>query len=78
MAGVDPDPRTMRELVWMADGRRRDEWSRASLLAALLFNQWKKRQHMRSPAQFDPFQPRHRGRRIKPANISDLKVFLQR
>ena len=77
IAGVDPDPHTLRELVLMADGVRRDEWDRASLLAAIQFNRGRKRQHQRTPEDFNPFhRRRRRGHRITPANIADLKVLL--
>ena len=36
--GLDPGPLTLRELMWADEGRRRDEWMRASRLEALLIN----------------------------------------
>ena len=35
---MDPGPLTLRDLVLMADARRRDEWSRFSNLLCLLAN----------------------------------------
>jgi len=59
IAGVDPRPLTLRTLDWMVEGRRRDEWNRASHLLALLANchrSPKERKNPFTPAEFDPFR----------------------
>ncbi len=61
----------------MADGVRRDEWQRTSLLAALIHNQWRKKHQMRDPRHFNPFETSGRGHgRLTPRTIHRLKAFL--
>jgi len=57
IAGVDPGPLTLRELVLMAEGRVRDEWRRTSVLLALIANTNRdpKKSRALRPADFDPF-----------------------
>ena len=38
IAGIDPRPLTLRQINWMADGRRIDEWNRTSLQCVLFAN----------------------------------------
>lgn len=38
VTGLDPLPRTLRELTWAANAKRRDEWDRMSLLLAVIHN----------------------------------------
>ena len=49
--GVDPSGLTLRELVWMFDGRRREAWTHTANVMALLAN------CHRSPKRLRPFQP---------------------
>jgi hypothetical protein len=58
MVGVDPAPLTLRELLWMADGKGRDEWARTALVCSILANchrDPKKKPRPYTPAEFNPF-----------------------
>jgi hypothetical protein len=54
--GVEPGPFTLRELVWMAEGRGRDLWSHTSALLALIanVNRDPKKSRPLKPADFNP------------------------
>ena len=58
--GVNPDPFTLRELVWMVEGRGKFEWSQTASLMALAVNLMRdpKKGKAASPADFNPFAPR--------------------
>jgi len=67
---------TLRELLAMAEGRQREQWSRLSALMALVANTQRdpKRTRALKPADFDPF-----ARQSPPvkADVSVLKsVFI--
>ena len=58
IAGVDPGPLTLRELMWMVDGRREEAWSHTAALMSLQANihrDRKKRNSPFSPADFHPY-----------------------
>ena len=57
MIPVDPRPFTLRELLWMADGAQRSEWSRTSAMMAHLanINRDPKRTRPFKASDFDPF-----------------------
>lgn len=38
VVGVDPGPLTLRELLWMSEGCRRELWSHTSLVCATMMN----------------------------------------
>ena len=58
--GVNPDPFTLRELVWMVEGRGKFEWSQTASLMALAVNLMRdpKKGKAASPADFNPFAPK--------------------
>ena len=61
IVGVDPLPLTLRELVWMAEARRRDQWSHTATLLAMTANvnrNPKKRATPYSPLDFHPLVER--------------------
>lgn len=65
--GVDPNPLTLRELIWMVGARRQDQWSHTAAVLALTANVHrnpKKRSKPYSPAEFHPLVER------KPVTIS--------
>lgn len=75
MTGVDPRGWTLRELRQAADGKMRDAWSRASLLAALIHNA------SYTPAlplsAFDPFAASSDGSnvvRLTPEEMKQLTI----
>jgi len=76
--GVDPGPLTLRELVAMAEERRRHDWSIASNLMALVANTQRDRKRTR-PFRASDFNPFSKPGRIIPADVSVLKdVFIRR
>ena len=57
LVGVDPSPLTLRQLAWMAGGRRQHDWGVASSLMALLaeiHRDRKRRGRPFKPAEFNP------------------------
>ena len=55
---MDPKPLTLRELIWMADARRRDDWSHTAAMLSLIANAHRnprKRARPYTPAEFHPF-----------------------
>ncbi|HOD83616.1 MAG TPA: hypothetical protein PKG77_19535 [Phycisphaerae bacterium] len=69
MAGVDPGPRTLRELAWMAQARQRAAWERTSWLLALIANvnrDPRRQSRPLKPADFDPYAGQDGGRRERP------------
>lgn len=64
---------TLRELLAMAEGRQREQWSRLSALMALVANTQRdpKRTRALKPADFDPFA------REAPVVKTDVSVLKQ-
>jgi hypothetical protein len=83
--GIDPGPLSLRELAWMVEARRIDQWNHtASLLAlwASIHRDPKKRRAPFAPAEFHPLSASQRGGtsrrgiRLTSERIGLLKVFL--
>ena len=57
---MNPGPFTLRELVWMVEGRGKFEWSRTASLMALAANLVRdpKKGKAASPSDFNPFAQR--------------------
>jgi hypothetical protein len=56
--GIEPDPFTLRELTWMAEGRMRERWNHTSLLWAAIAEpnrDRKKRSRPFEPADVHPY-----------------------
>jgi hypothetical protein len=73
VAGVAPDPFTLRELVWMAQGRREHDWTIASSQMALLANchrDPKKRGY--TPDDFNPLRGRRGGIPMTKHNLGAI------
>lgn len=69
--GVDPNPLTLRELIWMVGARRQDQWSHTAAVLALTANVHrnpKKRSKPYSPAEFHPLVER------KPVTIAKTGI----
>jgi hypothetical protein len=79
--GVDPGPLTLRELLWMAEGRGRSEWAHTASILALLANAHRdpKRTKAFAPADFNPYEARDGRKPItKTKDLSILKaVFVK-
>lgn len=74
MCGVDPGPLTLRELMWMARGRRRDAWERTALAAAIAASAAGVKRV--TPADFMPAELRPPRPRQRSARVADLiRVF---
>lgn len=52
---MSAEPFTLRELVWMSDGRRKHEWGIASSLMAHIHNQNPYQKRPANPSQFHPY-----------------------
>jgi len=69
--GVNPNPLTLRELIWMVGARRQDQWSHTAAVLALTANVHrnpKKRSKPYSPAEFHPLVER------KPVTITKTGI----
>jgi hypothetical protein len=57
LVGLNPEPLTLRELLWMAEGRSRENWQHTSMLLTMLFNcnRDPKRSKPAKPSDFNPF-----------------------
>ncbi|HOF17722.1 MAG TPA: hypothetical protein PK082_02340, partial [Phycisphaerae bacterium] len=81
VAGVDPGPRTLRELVWMAEARDKADWSRTARLLALLANCHRDPKKTRpfQAADFDPYAGRKRpDDAIEVRNLGLLKEAFEK
>jgi len=65
--GVDPLPLTLRQLLWMIEGHKRDAWMRTAWLCALIANcnRDPKKGRAFTPADFYPGDEAHRDRAIR-------------
>ena len=77
--GVNPGPLTLRELMWMAEGRAEAEWAQTSALLAAVWtaNSNLRRPRLFRPQEFNPFSGGRggragRGTRITASNIDVL------
>jgi len=48
---------TLRELAWMADGKRKHDWSQAAMVAAVIANCHRDPKRQRRPYHPDDFNP---------------------
>lgn len=57
--GISPDGFTLRELLWMAEGRQRDAWNHTAQVLAMLYNAFRSRgSRALGPRDFHPFDRR--------------------
>jgi len=67
IVGINPDPFTLRELLWMAEGKGRENWNHTASILALIFNvnRDSKKHHAARPSDFNPYalkpKPKLRG-----------------
>jgi len=80
--GVMPGPLTLRELVWMAEARRREAWQHTSSMIATLANihrDPKKKPRPYAASDFQPLPPERASQPVPKADIQILKtVFVDR
>lgn len=71
--GVNPGPLTLRELIWMADAKGRDEWNRTAALLSLFANAYRdpKKGRVFKPADFNPYGEE----KIVPKKVKDLSIL---
>lgn len=73
---------TLRELVWMADARRRDGWQHTSALLAMLANVHrnpKKKPQPFTPAEFNPLADERKKPVKAKTGVRTLKtIFVDR
>ncbi len=76
VAGMDPGPYSLRELVWMVEAGRREAWNHTASLMALMANCHRGPKQKPFNAQdFHPMTPKQgssRGTPIKYLSIADL------
>lgn len=68
---------TLRELVWMVDARRRDEWQHTSAVLAMLANVHrnpKKKPQPFTPAEFNPLVTERKKAQVK-TGVRTLKTI---
>src|SRR5690606_37726841 len=78
LVGVDPGPYTLRELVWLAEGRQTEQWNHTSAVLAMLANVHRDpKRRSYQPADFLPMAMRPKAATEK-AEISVRKdVFVR-
>lgn len=69
---------TLRELLWAAEARQTDEWSRTAHVLAVLIN-INRDPRRRQVAKPEDLMPQKRRRKVEPmkTDISALKMFLK-
>ena len=70
IVGLDPRPLTLRQLLYMVEGKRANDWQMVSAVMALIFNCHKSNETKpREPKDFNPFEyKKEKGREIKSMN----------
>lgn len=84
--GIDPGPRTLRELFWMYHGRRREAWGHTANLMALLANCHRDPKRRMRPFDVTDFLPadlkryarRAAGIRLTRSNLHLLKPLFSK
>lgn len=56
MIGVNPDAFTLRELVWMSEGKGRDRWAHTSHILATLVTVNDAKGKIHDPRTFNPYE----------------------
>jgi len=78
--GIDPGPFTLRQLVWMAEGRRDFFWEHTAHVLCYLYNAHRSpKSPALMPADFHPFADKRKRRmkkRLPQVGIEALKVFV--
>lgn len=73
IAGVDPGPMTLRELLWMSEARGRHEWGQTAFILAKLHNvNCTKESDCITPDDCNPYVLAERGK--KPAESQTIMV----
>ena len=75
--GVNPEPYTFREIIWMYRGKGKDEWSRLSVVLATTANMNSSKGKRFTSSDFNPYEHSDTAENV-PGSIEDLKVFLDK
>jgi hypothetical protein len=81
IAGVNPDPLTLRELLWMSEARGEFEWQQTAAVMALHANMNRaKGKPPISPDQFNPYAAERvkASKRITPETLHNLKPLAKK
>jgi hypothetical protein len=73
IVGVNPDPFSFRELVWMARGRMVHHWDLFAPLICCVINPWVGKDKQLTPNQIHPFRTKQTVKAFSKKNWSDLK-----
>lgn len=76
--GVDPGPLTLRELLWMAEGRGKSVWIHTSSLLAAIWsgNPNMKKPRLFKPREFNPYERARKGLRLTGETMQLFKGIL--
>ncbi len=77
IVSVDPSQRTLRELVWMVDGQRREAWQHTSSLLATLANIHRDPKKKPRPFTASDFQPRAWQTSVRKQPQTNLRILKQ-
>ena len=78
MIGVNPDPYTLRQLLWMVEGKGEFEWQMTSSLMALEINMNRKPgSRAVSPNEFNPFMQRPETQMVKLSAKESMSALKQ-
>ena len=67
--GLDPGPYTLRELMWMWEGRSEHQWDQTALLACLIANANRNPKKRRRPFAVEEFNPHTRRNAPRPKGV---------
>jgi len=84
--GVDPEPRSWRELDWMAKAKRRHDWRQTSMIITTIANAHRDTKKRKRPYHPNDFMPadlaesikRMAGFRLTPQNLHVLKPIFSK
>ena len=72
--GVDPNNLSLRELDWMANGKRDEDWVKVSWLLAKIHNSFvTKKRHIKMPREFNPMLSEEDETEFVPADANRVK-----
>lgn len=75
--GVDPTGYTLRELLWMREGKDRHAWSVASEIIAVMANLWGKKGKRFCGRDFNPYRDAEANAAPVPLEVL-RRVFVER
>lgn len=66
IAGIDPGPRSLREIMWAVEAKQKDDWDHTAAILAMQSNTafGRKKRDMIKPQQIHPFRRRRQTIRL--------------